>query len=169
MMRKFNWVFLSAALALSVNAYAGTPDKPAKEIKASKAKNCLFPKSRKRAPSWVCDAKDPDLAVAAVGTFHKSGAGPEFMQQMAAADGRVNLAKKLHVPVQKKIAESGSVAAGDKALISKITDEKLEGTKVLKSAYGPGGKLYVLIGLDTAGAQLLQEAVAADYLAQKSR
>ena len=168
-MRKFNLVFLSVALALSVNTYANTPEKPAKEVKATKAKKCLFPKSRKSAPDWVCDAKDQGLAVTAVGTFHKSGAGLEFMQQMAAADARVNLAKKLRAPLQKKIAESERGAARDSALISKITDEQLQGTKVIKSVYGPKGMLYVLIGLDEAGAQKLQEAVTADYLAQKHR
>lgn len=168
-MRKYILVLLSAALVVSVNAYGNTPDRPAKEAKVTKAKKCLFPKSRKRAPDWICTAQDDNLTVTAVGSFHKSGAGPEFMQQMAAADARVKLAKKLRAPVQKKIAESDNVAAGDNALISKITDEQLQGTKVIKSVYGPRGTLYVLMGLDDAGTQKLQEAVAAEYLAQKPR
>lgn len=168
-MRKYILVFLAAAMVLSANAYGDTTPKPAKDIKVTKAKKCLFPKTKKRAPDWVCTAQDDSLAVTAVGSFHKSGAGIEFMQQMAAADARVNLAKKLRAPVQKKIAESEGGVAGDSALINKITEEQLQGTKVIKSVYGPKGKLYVLMGLDEAGAQKLQEAVAADYLAQKRR
>lgn len=168
-MHKLILVLLSAAMALSVNAYGNTPLKSDKDAKITKVKKCLFPKSRKRAPDWVCTAQDDSQTVTAVGSFHKSGAGIEFMQQMAAADARVNLAKKLRAPVQKKIAESEGGTPGDSALISKITDEQLQGTKVIKSVYGPKGKLYVLMGLDEAGAQKLQEAVAAEYLAQKRR
>ena len=168
-MRKFILALMSAAMILSVSAYAITPPMPGKNVNASKAKRCLFPKTKKRAPDWVCTAQDDSLTVTAVGSFHKSGAGLEFMQQMAAADARVNLAKKLRTPVQKKIAESEGGATRDSALISKITDEQLQGTKVIKSVYGPKGKLYVLIGLDEAGAQKLQEAVAAEYLVRKRR
>ena len=164
-MRKYILVIWAAAMLLSVSAYGVTPPVPAKDGKASKAKKCLFPKTKKRAPDWVCTAQDDSLT--AVGFFHKSSAGIEFMQQMAAADARVNLAKKLRAPVQKKIAESEGGAAADNALISKITDEHLQGAKVLKSVYAPKGKLYVLVGLDEAGAQKLQEAVTAEYLAQK--
>ena len=168
-MSKLIFLFLSAAMVVGVNAYGNTAEKSGKDSKISKAKKCLFPQSKKRAPDWVCTARDDNLAVTALGSFHKSNAGIEFMQQMAAADARVNLAKKLRAPVQKKIAESEGGAAGDSALINKITDEQLQGTKVLKSVYGPRGKFFVLMGLDAAGAQKLQEAVAADYLAQKRK
>lgn len=94
------------------------------------------------------------------------------MQQMAAADARVQLARKLREPVQKKLADSEDAAdrndaERESALLSKITDEQLQGTRILKSVYGPRGTLYVLIGFDEAGAQKLQESIAADYMKQR--
>lgn len=173
-MRKFIFVLLSVSMVISVNAWGDISTRTAKDAKPATAKKCLFPKSRKRAPDWVCKAHEESLTVAAVGSFHKSGAGAEFMEQMAAADARVHLARKLHESVQKKITESEDSATRnsadrDSTLINKITDEQLQGTKILKSAYGPKGRLYVLIGFDEAGAQKLYEAVAADYLAQKRK
>ena len=162
-------VIFLLSLPLTNQAMADTSVNKAGTDKVKKARSCYFPKTKKKAPNWVCSGTDSSMAVTAVGTFHKSGAGIEFMQQMAATDARVNLAKKLRAPVQKKIAESEGGVAGDSVLINKITDEQLQGTKVIKSVYGPKGKLYVLMGLDEAGAQKLQEAVAADYLAQKRR
>jgi hypothetical protein len=115
---------------------------PVKKIEAGKVKNlkkCLFPKSRKRAPEWVCKALDDSETVTAVGSFHKSGAGIEFMEQMASADARVNLAKKLRGTGSKK-----------------LTDEQLQGSRVIKKIYGPKGALYILIGIDKAAAQKLE-------------
>ncbi|HUX91864.1 MAG TPA: hypothetical protein VMV48_14355 [Gallionellaceae bacterium] len=171
-MRNFIFVLLTAAMALSVNAYGDTPNKAAGDTAVAKSKKCLFPKSRKRAPDWVCSGQADNLAVAAVGSFYKSGAGIEFMQQMAAADARVHLARKLREPVQKKLADSGEAENGnpaerDHALIGKITEEQLQGTRILKSVYGPTGTLYVLVGFDEAGAKKLQESIAADYLKRK--
>lgn len=171
-MRYFIFVLLAAAMALSVDASGDTPNKATKEAGVTKGKKCLFPKSRKRAPDWVCNAQADNLAVAAVGSFYKSGAGIEFMQQMAAADARVQLARKLREPVQKKLADSEDAAdrndaERESALLSKITDEQLQGTRILKSVYGPRGTLYVLIGFDEAGAQKLQESIAADYMKQR--
>ena len=112
---------------------AETPAKKAEVSKVSKAKKCLFPKSRKRAPDWVCKAQDDNETVTAVGSFHKSGAGNEFMEQMAAADARVNLAKKLRGTASQT-----------------FTDEQLQGSRVMKKIYGPKGALYVLISIDKA-------------------
>lgn len=171
-MRYFIFVLLAVAMALSVDASGDTPSKATKEAGVTKGKKCLFPKSRKRAPDWVCHAHADNLAVAAVGSFYKSGAGIEFMQQMAAADARVQLARKLREPVLQTLAASQDAANSnnaerDSALLSRITDEKLQGTRILKSAYGPRGKLYVLIGFDEAGTQKLREAIAADYIKQR--
>jgi len=135
----------------------------------SKPKKCLFPKSKKRAPDWVCNINEDNLAVTAVGSFAKSRAGIAFMEQMAAADARVQLANKLRGSVQQKIAGSEGVPVNDNDLISQITSEQLQGTKVLKSVYGPRGKLYVLMGFDEEGVQKLHEKIAADYLAQKRK
>lgn len=171
-MRNLIFVLLTAAMALSVDASGDTPNESVKEAGVTKAKKCLFPQSRKRAPDWVCNAQADNLAVSAVGSFYKSGAGIEFMQQMAAADARVQLARKLREPVLHTLAVSANAANSndaerDSALLGRITDEKLQGTRILKSAYGPRGRLYVLIGFDEAGTQKLREAIASDYLRQR--
>lgn len=168
-MRRFIFVLLTTAMAVSLNAYSDTPGKNAKDAKVTK--KCLFPKSRKLAPDWICNEQADNLVVAAVGSFAKSAAGTEFMQQMAAADARVHLAKKLHDPIMKKFMESEDAAvktsaARDSAVIRKITDEQLEGSKILKSVYGPKGTLYILIGFDEAGVQRLNESITEKYMKQ---
>ena len=142
-MRKFLCVLFSATLVLSGYALADTPSTA--DTKVKKTKKCLFPKSKKRAPDWVCNAHADGLAVAAVGSAVKSGAGLSFMEQMATADARTHLAQNLRGSVQKKVAGS------DGAPTTRIIDESLQDTKVIKSAYGPDGTLYVLVGLDEAG------------------
>ena len=167
-MRKLICVLLASTLLVGLNAWSATVEVTAK---AQKSKKCLFPKSKKRAPAWVCDTRNEKLTLAAVGSFHKSGAGAEFMEQMATADARAKLVRQLHLPVQRTIAASGvadsKAVNPDRALISKISDETLQGTRVLKKAYGPRGKLYVLIGFDAAESQKLQESISAAYLQQK--
>jgi hypothetical protein len=173
-MRKFTFLLVSAALILSLNAWGATADGRAKNTLAQKTKKCLFPKSRKRAPGWVCNTQEESLSIAAVGSFHKSGAGAEFTEQMATADARAKLVGKLNAPVQRKIADSDSspnrrAAKPDRELINRISDETLQGTRVLKKAYGPKGRLYVLIGFDETDAQKLQETIVAAYLEQQNR
>ena len=132
-------MILPLSLFMTGSALGETPVKKIETGKVKIVKKCLFPKSRKRAPEWVCKAQDDSENVTAVGSFHKSGAGIEFMEQMASADARVNLAKKLR-------------GTGSQTL----TDEQLQGSRVLKKIYGPKGTLYVLIGFDKAAAQKLQ-------------
>ena len=126
-MRRFSCVLLSAALLLSGHAWSDTPG----TTPVKKAKKCLFPKSKKRAPAWVCDAHIDGLTMAAVGSAAKSKAGTAFMEGMAAADARAQLANKLHGTPQ-----------------TEAVNESLQGSKVLKSTYGPNGTLYVLVGID---------------------
>ena len=173
-MRKLTLLLIVAALIPNTYTWADTPTQPTKNIKPAKAKKCLFPKSRKRAPAWICNPQEESLTVTALGSFAKSKAGHEFMEQMATADARARLADKLNGSVQKKIAESEAssnknISNPDNALITKITNETLEGTKIIKSVYAPNGRLYVLLGLDEAGTQKLYEAVATNYLAQKHK
>lgn len=147
-MRKFFCVLLSATMVLSGYALADTP--ATTDAKVKKAKKCVFPKSKKRAPDWVCNAHADGLAVAAVGSAAKSDAGLSFMEQMATADARTHLAQNLRSAGQKKMADS------DGASTTSVTNESLQNTKVMKSAYGPDGTLYVLVGLDEAGVQKLR-------------
>ncbi len=165
--RKLLFVLLSAVVALSADALGDTQS-AAPRAKATKAKKCLFPKSKKRAPDWVCSARADGLTVTAVGSAPKSRAGISFMEQMAATDARVHLARDMRRSVQDKIRHSAPDVkdGGDGALMTEITNESLSGTRVVKSAYGPDGTLYVLVGLDEAGAKKLVDSVAAEYLAQ---
>jgi LPP20 lipoprotein len=169
MTHKFIFVLLSTSMLLSGFAFGDSTGISTQIAKVNKPKKCLFPKSKKRAPDWVCNINEDNLSVTAVGSFARSEAGIAFMEQMAAADARVHLADKLRLSVQQKIAGSDGASVNDSDLISKISSEQLQGTKVLKSVYGPRGKLYVLMGFDEEGAQKLQEAIAADYLAQKRK
>jgi hypothetical protein len=169
-MRKILHVVLSMAMVLSIGALTSTQVAAATEAKVKKAKKCLFPKSRKRAPSWVCDAHAEGMAAAAVGSFAKSKAGLSHMEQMAAADARANLVRDLHASVQNKIKGSSQNTAGeDGALIDKITSDSLEGSRIMKRAYAPNGTIYVLVGLDQANANKLIENITATYLKQKQK
>jgi hypothetical protein len=163
----FLCVLLSAALLLSGYAWGGTTDTTATKAQVYKAKKCLFPKSKKRAPVWVCNAPVAGLAVTGVGAAAKSRAGFAHMKQMAAAEARVQLARNLRGSEQQNIAGSAGSASKDtaerdRAWITRITNESLSNTKILKSAYGPNGTLYVLVGLDASSAQKLRETIAAD-------
>lgn len=166
----FLCALLSATFFLGGGAMGGTPAATAKV----KKKKCLFPKSGKRAPIWVCDAKIDGLAVTAVGSAARSRAGISFMEQMATADARAHLAQNLSGAVQDKIAgrtnaANKDAADRDRALITRITNESLQGTKVIKRAYGPNGTLYVLVGLDEENAKKLNESISKNYLQQKSK
>jgi hypothetical protein len=170
-MSKYFCVLLSAVLVLSVSALGNAPAMAASDARVIKAKKCLFPKSKKRAPGWICNAQVDGLAVTAVGSATKSAAGISFMEQMAAADARVQLARNVRAEVQKNTP--GSDVAVDKdtdrALIAKITNDSLSGTKIIKIAYGPKGTLYVLVGLDETNAKKLVESITAEYLEQRHK
>ena len=167
-MRKFLLLMLTSCL-FTAHALANTVPTPPAHSKISKANKCLFPKSREIAPDWVCKKKDEKLAVSAVGYSAKSRAGPEFMKDMAAADARNKLANRMHESVRRKIADKDEIKgkAPNKAAIEKLTQANLEGTKILKTAYAPRGGMYVLVGLDKAGAEKLYDEIAADYLKWK--
>jgi hypothetical protein len=112
--------------------------------------------------------------MAAVGSAVKSGAGIAFMEQMAAADARVNLARGMRASVLNKIKADETLPEMDKtdqdsAMISKISNDSLQGTRIEKSAFGPNGTLYVLVGLDETSANKLVETISADYLKQKRK
>lgn len=172
MMHKLILFLLSFALVFSGYAFADTASKPDKIEPLIKVKKCFYPKSKKRAPDWVCTSRTETLSLAAVGSSAKSDAGLAFMEQMATTSARVALAKKIRGAVQEKIAahegsQTQPVNSVDNNLMNKITDEQLQGTKIMKTAYGPRGRLYVLIGFDEAGAQKLQDSISSRYLEQK--
>ena len=173
-MHKIFCGLLFAVMVLSVDAWGDTQVTATKAAKVSKAKKCLFPKSRKRAPNWVCSAHVNGLAVTAVGSAAKSKAGISFVEQMAAADARAHLVQNLRESVQKKIrggddAADKVPADSDNTLMTRITNDSLRDTKIVKSTYGPDGTRYVMVGLDETSAKKLIDSIAADYLEQKHR
>jgi hypothetical protein len=160
-MRKFIYVLLSTAFAIGI---AGCSSSPAK---LEKLAECVFPNTKEAAPLWVCDAPLEGIPVAAMGSAAKSDAGLDFMKDMAATGARVRLAQNMKVQVQNMIkqyvettgaASKETVDRVNTSVTKQITDQSLQGTKILRSITGPDGTLYVLVGLDTAGAQQLTEA-----------
>lgn len=163
-MRRLLCMLLSAAVVLSANAWCDTQPPAAADARVMKAKRCLFPNSRKRAPGWVCNAHADGMALAAVGSATRSGAGISFMEQMAAADARVHLARDLRRSVQNRLKTER-----DSAQITGIANDSLQGIRIIKSAYGPDRTLYVLVGIDEENAKKLVESITAEYLAQQRR
>ena len=146
-MRIFLCILFSVTMTLT--GYARGDELPSSaHDKPKKEKKCLFPKSKKRAPSWVCNPHADGLAQAAVGSAAKSKAGDSFMEQMAVADARKHLAQDLHDAKQPDVDNSSTPASS-----AIVANESLENTKIIKRAYGPNGALYVLVGVDEAGAQ----------------
>ena len=128
---------------------------------------CPFPNSEKAAPLWVCDAPVDGVAVSAVGSFPKTGAGIDFAKQQAATSARVKLAQQMKVHVQNSIKQyAETTGVGDKETVDaaytsttkQITDQSLVGTKIFRSIQGPDGTMYVLLGMDEASTQKLTES-----------
>ena len=160
-MRKFTYVLFFAVTLLGLTGCSSAP------AKVTQVSECVFPGSDKPAPLWVCDAPVEGLAVSAVGAAAKSEAGMGFMKQMAATDGRVQLAQQVRVQVANMIKQyaettgAGSAETVDRvntSVTKQITDQSLAGSKVFKSITGPDGTLYVLVGIDEAATQKLTEA-----------
>jgi hypothetical protein len=165
---------LISLMLFAVPAWSAVSKDAVKADVAPKAKKCVYPKSKKRAPEWICTAQSERYVLAAVGGFAKSDAGLDFMEQMATTKARVELAGKLRPAVQQKISESvagtqSSVNVIDQDLLAKVTEMQLAGTKVVKKVFGPKGSLYVLVGFDEAGAMELKNAIAAEYLLRQRK
>ncbi len=134
------------------------------------APDCVFPDAPTVvAPGWICDEPVEGIAVSAVGSAEKSGAGVSFMKNMAATDARVQLAQAMKVQVQnmvKQYAETTGAASTETvdkvntSVTKQITDESLVGTRIYKTRTSPNGNLYVLLGMDeNATASAAQEAL----------
>ena len=146
-MRKIWCIVFSVTMALTGYVWgdelsATTQDQPKKQ------KKCLFPKSKKRAPFWVCNPHAEGLTQVAVGSAAKSKAGDAFMEQMAVANARKHLAQDLHDAKQPKVDDSSATESG-----TVTANESLENTKIITRVYGPNGALYVLVGVDETTAQ----------------
>jgi hypothetical protein len=171
MMIKLFCVALTAVVFLSADAWGSVQAATNASTGLKNSRACVFPKSRKRAPGWVCGKRVEGLALTAVGSATRSRAGIAFMEQMAVADARTHLVQQVRASVQNRLVDGArtdkDAAARNGALLTKITDESLQGTRVEKRANGPHGSLYVLVGLDEASAKRLVETITAEYQSQR--
>lgn len=150
MMRRAAPIMALAMAAGILAGCAGDGDKSAAE--------CVFPDDPKvAAPGWICDEPVEGIKISAVGSAEKSGAGHDFMKEMAATSARVQLAQQMRVQVQnmvKQYAETTGAASAETvdkvntSVTKQITNESLVGTKIYKTRTSPKGSLYVLVGLD---------------------
>lgn len=119
--------------------------------------SCVFADgSNQPAPEWVCGAPVEGIDLSAVGYADKSGAGANFMKQMAATAARVELAQTMQVEVQNMIKQySETTGAGDSETVDQvntsvtkqITKETLVGSRIFRQMPTPTGGIVVLVGL----------------------
>ncbi|UTW48653.1 LPP20 family lipoprotein [Bacterioplanoides sp. SCSIO 12839] len=145
-------LFAAAAATLLV-ACASNQPAPQQPVAS-----CVFADgSGQAAPEWVCGAPVNGVDLSAVGYADKSGAGPNFMKQMAATAARVELAQTMKVEVQNMIKQyAETTGAGDSETVDRvntsvtkqITKETLVGSKIFRQMPTPSGGMVVLVGLD---------------------
>jgi hypothetical protein len=127
---------------------------------------CNFPGTDTLAPDWVCDKPVEGWAVSAPGSAEKTAAGYDFQKQMAMTSARVQLAQQIKVHVGnmiKQYAEVTGAAAADTETVDQvrtdttkqITDQSLEGSKVVQTVQGPNGTLWVLMAVDANAMQTI--------------
>ncbi len=129
---------------------------------------CTFPDSPTlAAPGWICDQPVEGVAVSAVGMAEKSGAGVNFMKDMASASARTELARNMKVHVANMVKQYvETTGSGDSETVDRvntsvtkhITDQSIVGSRLYRSKVNPEtGTLYVLIGIDPSAAQTITE------------
>jgi len=151
-------------------ACGSTPEKAAPVAVVVPVASCLFADgSGAAAPDWVCGAPMAGYELTAVGYSDKSGAGPNFMKQMAATASRVELAQVLSLDIQNMIKQyAETTGAGDAETVDRvntsvtkqITDQTLVGSKIIRQMPTPSGGIVVLVALDPSGV----EQIAKDLL-----
>ncbi|MBE0483663.1 MAG: LPP20 family lipoprotein [Bacterioplanes sp.] len=149
--------------AAAAVALIGCASKPAPAPVAS----CVFADgSGQAAPEWVCGAPVDGVDLTAVGYADKSGAGPNFMRQMAATAARVELAQTMRVEVENMVKQyAETTGVGDSETVDlvntsvtrQITNETLVGSKIIRQMPTPSGGMVVLVGLDADTVNQLAE------------
>lgn len=151
-----------ATASLLLTGCASGPKEPQQPVAS-----CVFADgSGQAAPEWVCGAPVDGIDLAAVGYADKSGAGPNFMLQMAATAARVELAQTMQVEVQNMIkqyaettgvGDSETVDMVNTSVTKQITKETLVGSKIYRRMPTPSGGMVVLVGLDADTVNQLAE------------
>ncbi|TBR42417.1 hypothetical protein CBF23_006805 [Marinomonas agarivorans] len=146
-------------------ACSSAPEKAAPAPVAS----CVFADgSNKAAPDWICGAPVEGYDLTAVGYSDKSGAGPNFMKQMAATAARVELAQVLSLEIQNMIKQyAETTGAGDTETVDKvnssvtkqITDQKLVGSRIVRQMPTPSGGMVVLVALDAKSVEQVSKDI----------
>lgn len=155
-------------IVATVVALIGCGSKPRKEEVAE----CTFPQTSDKAPQWVCPPHEvPGQKDVGFGSYAKSAAGYQFSLDQATAAARKDLAFQMQARVQAavKAAIQSTGAPGTPAetvdqvassVVSQITEAKLTGSKVARSATDSKGTVWVLVGMDIeASRRVVQEAV----------
>jgi len=157
-MKKLMALSVALTMAAGLTACGGDKNIRAADIEP----DCVFPNTKEAAPGWVCDEPVPGLEVQAVGVAEPTKAGISFQKDMAAADARGRLAEQFKTRVQKMVKKylgttgvgtTETVDAAASSTLKTITDEYLQGSKIYKTRTGPDGRLFVLLGLDSAMAE----------------
>lgn len=154
-------IVASLASSLFLTACGSNQVKPVAE--------CTYPDSPTlAAPGWICDQPVEGVAVSSVGSAEKSGAGVNFMKDMAAASARTELARNMKVHVANMVkqyvettgsGDSETVDRVNTSVTKQITDQSIVGSRIYRSNVNPEtGTMYVLIGIDEASAQKITEA-----------
>lgn len=143
----------------------------AKPQKLAEQAECVFPQSSAKAPIWVCGQGVLEgVAVWAPGSFQKTAAGAAFQQDQATLVGRVRLAERMQSVVTAGVTSYiGTTGAGKSETVDQvasstaksITSATLVGSRVFRTAYGPDGTMFVLVGMDESSAKrVVEQAVA---------
>jgi hypothetical protein len=155
---------VGSAVALTL---VGCGGKPKKEEVAE----CVFPQTTQRAPGWVCNQSGIEgVAVSEMGSYQKTPAGVAFQQDQATLSGRARLAQRFRAVVTSGMKQAiQTTGAGQSATVDQVAStaansvsaETLVGSRVYRTAYSPDGTMFVLVGIDEAGAKrVVEQAVA---------
>jgi LPP20 lipoprotein len=155
----------TASAALIALAVTGCGSKP-KDV----VTECAYPDvPGAAAPLWICDAPVEGVAVGAMGSHEKSGAGVAFSRDQAVASARFRLAQNMRTYVTGMIdqfaATTGSVGQETvdrthSSVTKQVTEETITGSKVFRSATSPKGTFYVYVGMDeTVAKAAAQKAI----------
>lgn len=149
--------------AAVVLALAGCASKKDRGQKIEEQAECVFPQSSAKAPIWVCGQGALEgVAIWAPGSYQKTAAGAAFQQDQATLSGRVRLAQQMRTMVTAGVkahvqttgsGKSETVDQVASSTANSITAETLIGSRVYRTAYGPDGTMFVLVGLDEANAK----------------
>lgn len=133
---------------------------------------CYFPDSAGAvAPSWVCDARLPGVALSAVGAASASAGAYTEQKAMAIRQARGQLVQRARDELFNQVSayarhQAGSVPGEEARIAYSIRryfrPGMLDGARVYRTAVSPRGALYVLLGLNERAAQArMRDALSA--------